>query len=150
MAILLVWSHFGLLGTSCLKTVSAEVAWHWVESLSLVNSSMWDRSFHTDLSSLLILLPFQIPRWCLNWKSWQPHSWSWFCLVQAVFFVSHKFLFLSLCLPLSCFFFLAHTVVCSGAAYSVSSCTSLDRRCYSLARTANRQFISLPTQTSDL
>lgn len=47
-ALLLVWGHFVLLGTCCLKTVSAEVTWHLVAPMSLANSSSWNvRSFHT-------------------------------------------------------------------------------------------------------
>lgn len=48
MALMWVWGHFGLLGTCCLRMVSAEVTWHLVAPMSLAKSSSQNvRSFHT-------------------------------------------------------------------------------------------------------
>lgn len=122
-----------LLGTSCLKTASAEVTWHLVVPLLIHLCRMEDIPTQLALNSLLILLPLQMPRECLSWELLQPHSWSWF-LCDTGYFVCFSwkmFSFIQLGVtPLP-----NPIIVYSRAVCYVSSGRSLVGGCYSLAGT---------------
>lgn len=133
-----LWGHFGLLGARCLMTLSAEVTWHLGVPRSSAHSfSQNVRSFHTarcefpaDSSSPLDakrMPPLGVMAATLVIRS---GTGCFVCFPQMFYFV----------LLASC---TCSSVVCSGAAYSVSSCRSFVRRCYSLAGTCEHYSLSV-------